>query len=117
MSISFYDSLEQTTKLFSEENLSQHTTTTWDGILTRFDKVNRKQELINRVCRELEDQLTKVLQDTDEIYYLGFSDIKINIAESKDEYESGIDVDSKIIECDVWEKIKEKKFEKMEEKL
>jgi predicted transcriptional regulator len=101
----FSDSLTLTTDLFRKSELGGHTTITFDGIETRFEKITRKKQLINKICDELADSLLEKLQDNDNIEYLGFDDLRVRY-KSKLEEES----DSFFMNCDIWEKIDKREF-------
>lgn len=97
--------LKEATKEFLQGNLGGHSTTTYTGALTRFDRIDKKKELIIRVCRELEDNLTELFADSEVPYYLGISNVQVSFAKNKEEYESGEDNDSDNIDCDIWEQV------------
>ena len=105
--------LKETTNEFLQGSFGGHGTTTFTGVKTRFERIDKKKELIMRVCEELEDNLTELFADSDAPYYLGLSNVQVSFAKDKDEYENDGNTDSDYIDCDIWEKVSDSNYDEV----
>ena len=101
----FSDLLTDTTEAFRQANIRMHGTTTFDGVETRFEIVDRKRHLINKICYELAEELEEKLKDESQIDYLGFTNVKLEILRNNEDSN-----DQEFIECDIWEQINKEEF-------
>ena len=74
------------------------------GVKGRFDKIDNRGELILRICEELESHIEEHLNERGikNPHYLGFDQITLSVAESKDAYEEDV-IDTEILKPDIWE--------------
>lgn len=95
----FSELLTQTTDAFRKSDLKGHQTTTFDGIQTKFEFVDRVKQVINKICEDLAEEIEMQLKEHPEVTHIGFDEVRLNIM-TKDK-----DNDSIFIECDIWESL------------
>ncbi len=95
----FNDLLTETTDSFKKSPYAGHSTRTFDGIETRFEKCGNLKSTINDICQQLADQIYDEVKTRQNITHLGFSDVRLSMGLKDDEN------DDEFIECDVWEQV------------
>ena len=89
--------LTETTEAFRKSRLKGHSTTTFDGIQTKFEYADERRQVINKICEDLAEEIEASLKENPEVTYIGFDEVRLNVM-NKDK-----DNDSLFIECDIWE--------------
>ena len=109
---SFMTLLSKTSKAFDAQKIGGYTSTTRYGVRFRIDKIDRKRELIMRICEELESQLEEELDyaGIKDPYHLGFEKIVVQYATSKDDLDENADHHTIILKPDIWEKASRHKY-------